>query len=117
MARGGTRIAQPTKLSSFRYNNNNNNNNNNQRVPDVDGVVMSVYGVVSGEWCLTGGLAPHCSTVRTTVSSHIRPADHLRTFYYCVVLSLSVLDGLHVGCSTTAAGSGRKISITKQNFS
>ena len=41
MARGGTRIAQPTKLSLFRY------NNNNQRVPDVDGVVVSVYGVVS----------------------------------------------------------------------
>ena len=115
MARGGTRIAKSSKLSLFRY--NNNNNNNNQRVPDVDGVVMSVYGVVSGVWCLTGGLAPHCSTVCTTVSSHIRPADHLRTFYYCVVLSLSVLDGLHVGCSTTAAGSGRKISITKQNFS
>ena len=43
--------------------------NNNQRVPDVDGVVMSVDGVVSGGLCLTGGLAPHCSTVRTTVSS------------------------------------------------
>ena len=79
--------------------------------PDVDSVVTGykhvwcvVCGVVCDVWCLSGGLAPHCSTVGTTVSSAFPPADQaLRTSDYLLLRSILSLCPGHEGPCSTAA--------------